>query len=180
MGWNILRRKVLIFDEVKFKCRFVVSFLILLGSITWAQEEGRPMRTVPPDPSCLISDSSFFIPHSSFQRAPNSLLSDYAIRQPLTQHYIRQYSNQHGIATLNAVLSRGSIYLPFIRDEVAKRGLPPELREGQEIRFTLLRYAYPEQPDGTRLHRQLNWVRVPRGRPHQAPEAMRPVRLAAR
>jgi len=59
--------------------------------------------------------------------AANSLLTEKALEQALTRHYIAQYSNPHGIATLNAIMDRASIYLPFIKEEVARRGLPPEL-----------------------------------------------------
>jgi membrane-bound lytic murein transglycosylase D len=45
----------------------------------------------------------------------------------LTRHYIAQYSSPGGIAWLNGIIRRGSPYIPFIREEIAKRGLPPEL-----------------------------------------------------
>jgi membrane-bound lytic murein transglycosylase D len=45
----------------------------------------------------------------------------------LTRHYIAQYSSPGGIAWLNGIIRRGSPYIPFIRKEIAKRGLPPEL-----------------------------------------------------
>jgi membrane-bound lytic murein transglycosylase D len=45
----------------------------------------------------------------------------------LTRHYISQYSSPGGIAWLNGIIRRGSPYIPFIRAEIAKRGLPPEL-----------------------------------------------------
>jgi membrane-bound lytic murein transglycosylase D len=58
---------------------------------------------------------------------PSSILSAEALEQALTRRYIREYSGPGGIAWLNAVIQRGSIYLPFIREEIAKRGLPAEL-----------------------------------------------------
>ncbi|MDR2746322.1 MAG: LysM peptidoglycan-binding domain-containing protein [Treponema sp.] len=45
----------------------------------------------------------------------------------LTQQYIRQYSSPGGIAWLNSVMERGGPYLGFIRKELARRNLPPEL-----------------------------------------------------
>jgi len=105
---------------------FVVKFLLLfMGSTAWAVEEGRPLRIVAPE-TTLAVPYSLTQPYS-FTRAPNSLITEQALKQPLVQYYIAQYSNPHGIATLNAILARGSIYLPFIREEVARRGLPPEL-----------------------------------------------------
>jgi membrane-bound lytic murein transglycosylase D len=52
-------------------------------------------------------------------------LSGYG--EALTQRYIRQYSSPGGIAWLNAVIRRGEIYIPFIRGEIERRDLPPEL-----------------------------------------------------
>jgi membrane-bound lytic murein transglycosylase D len=45
----------------------------------------------------------------------------------LTRQYIRQYSSPSGISWINGALRRGAPYLPFIRREIEKRGLPPEL-----------------------------------------------------
>jgi len=58
---------------------------------------------------------------------PNSLISLSSVEQQLTKHYISQYSSTGGILWLNAALQRGNIYLPFIREEIEKRNLPPEL-----------------------------------------------------
>ncbi|MDR1108624.1 MAG: LysM peptidoglycan-binding domain-containing protein [Spirochaetaceae bacterium] len=49
------------------------------------------------------------------------------LEQALTQTYIRQYSSPGGIEWLNAVMRRGSPYLAFIRQEITRRNLPPEL-----------------------------------------------------
>ena len=103
------------------------KFLILLFctvNLALAQAEERPMRSKLPDPTLpLPSAASSFV----FTPAPNSLITDFALEQPLTQRYIEQYSNPRGIKTLNAVLERGSLYLPFIKEEVARRNMPPEL-----------------------------------------------------
>ena len=47
--------------------------------------------------------------------------------QPLTRHYIAQYSSSGGIKWLQAVMRRGEKYLPLIRAEAAARGVPPEI-----------------------------------------------------
>jgi membrane-bound lytic murein transglycosylase D len=49
------------------------------------------------------------------------------IERELTQKYIRQYSSPGGIEWLNVVIKRGGPYLAFIREEIARRDLPPEL-----------------------------------------------------
>jgi len=91
----------------------------------FALDENRPMRSVAPGGPQQTQNLSSS--HFLFQPADNSLLTEIALKQPLTQHYIAHYSSPQGIAMLNAVLERGSIYLPFIREEVARRRLPPEL-----------------------------------------------------
>jgi membrane-bound lytic murein transglycosylase D len=45
----------------------------------------------------------------------------------LTRYYINQYSSPGGIAWLNGIIRRGSLYIPFIREEIKKQNLPPEL-----------------------------------------------------
>ena len=90
----------------------------------FASEDTRPLRSIRPDASLPFpARTSTFL----FVPASNSLLTERALEQPLTKHYIEQYTNPHGIRTLNAIMERASIYLPFIREEVARRGLPPEL-----------------------------------------------------
>jgi membrane-bound lytic murein transglycosylase D len=96
---------------------------MLCVNFAWAQaDESRPLRTVP--------SASYRSPMPAFHsRSGNSLslLTPSILEQPLTQYYIAQYSSPGGIAYLNAVLERGSIYLPFIMEEIKKRNLPPEL-----------------------------------------------------
>jgi membrane-bound lytic murein transglycosylase D len=54
-------------------------------------------------------------------------LTPAGLEQPLTRRYILEYSTPGGLAWLNRTLNNGGIYLPFIREEIAKRNLPPEL-----------------------------------------------------
>ena len=123
-----------------------------LHSITHSADPSFPIDEYPADfePSSLLSQCTvlssqinlfltsnppFPVPHSPLsapvsnvtRRAANSLITDRALEQALTQRFITQYTTAQGIANLNATLERGSIYLPFIREEVARRGLPPEL-----------------------------------------------------
>ncbi|MFP3088840.1 LysM peptidoglycan-binding domain-containing protein [Treponema sp. TIM-1] len=49
------------------------------------------------------------------------------LERELTQYYIRQYSSPRGIEWLNSIMTQGGPYLAFIRGEIARRGLPPEL-----------------------------------------------------
>jgi membrane-bound lytic murein transglycosylase D len=116
MGGNLLRREILRL--------FPVFLLFFIVNLTWAQtEEGRPLRGKQPDPSLPRSSN----PSTPVLTPANSLITDFALEQPLTQRYINQFSSTHGIATLNAVLERANFYLPFIKEEVARRNMPPEL-----------------------------------------------------
>jgi membrane-bound lytic murein transglycosylase D len=80
-------------------------------------ESGRPLRqnrhAIPPR----------FTSHPE----PEFSLAISGLEQPLTMRFIRQYSSPGGLAWLNAVMERGGPYLAFIRREIEKRKLPPEL-----------------------------------------------------
>jgi membrane-bound lytic murein transglycosylase D len=102
----------------------VFILLLFAGNIIWAQEN-RPLRNTPPDPSLPITNPATL--NTGSLPAANTLLTAQALEQPRTQHFIEHYSSPRGIANLNIVMERGSIYMPFIREEVTKRGLPPEL-----------------------------------------------------
>jgi membrane-bound lytic murein transglycosylase D len=131
MGRDLLRRKILsIFTVFHLQARkrsggkFLILLICTINLTLIHAEESRPMRGLLPDPTLpLPSAASSFV----FTPALNSLLTDISLEQPLTQRYIQQYSSPHGIATLNAVLGRGNLYLPFIKEEVARRNMPPEL-----------------------------------------------------
>ncbi|MCL2043793.1 MAG: LysM peptidoglycan-binding domain-containing protein [Treponema sp.] len=65
--------------------------------------------------------------HSSLAATHYSLLTPEALEHPLTQRYIEDYTRPGNIRWLNTVIRTGSVYIPFIRDEIARHGLPPEL-----------------------------------------------------
>jgi membrane-bound lytic murein transglycosylase D len=84
------------------------------------------VQTRPPDrPLRQRSrpDSRRFVWHGNSE----SPLSIGGVEKELTQQYIRQYLTPGGLAWLQSVMNRGAPYLSFIREEIAKRGLPPEL-----------------------------------------------------
>jgi membrane-bound lytic murein transglycosylase D len=113
----------------EYACSFFVTITLLIFGLgaAWADEAGvRPLRTVPPQPSQLPS-SSLHIINSALQPNNFALVNSYTISQPLTQMYVRQYTNPGGIAYLNTMMERANIYMPFIREEVKNRRLPPEL-----------------------------------------------------
>jgi len=105
----------------------VVSLLIIGISAAEAQiESGRPLRTIPPQATSAAAHSSLITANSALI-SNSALVTQQSLDHALTKHYIAQYTSPHGIASLNAALERGSIYLPFIREEIARRNLPPEI-----------------------------------------------------
>ena len=121
MGRHLLRRKNLTVTLFKQNFILFISILFISSYINLYADDNRPMRTAPSAAVSIQTNPSTFIP------AENSLLTEKALSQPLTQRYIAQYTSPHGIATLKEALERGKYYIPFIMEEVARRGLPPEL-----------------------------------------------------
>ena len=101
---------------------FVVKIFLLTYSVLpiSAQENGRPLRSVEPEVSVNIENTS----NNSVNWA---LLNEEALASPLTQQYISQYTSRSGLNALRVMLDRGQIYLPFIKKEIIKRGLPMDL-----------------------------------------------------
>lgn len=78
---------------------------------------GRPLRQYPSyRPDRFISSGGREV-----------LPSIPGLERELTQRYIRQYTSPGGLEWLKAAMTRGGPYLAFIRGEIARRGLPPEL-----------------------------------------------------
>jgi membrane-bound lytic murein transglycosylase D len=51
----------------------------------------------------------------------------YGMNDPLTENYIKRYSNASGLLWIKSVMKNAEPYLAFIRNEIEQRGLPPEL-----------------------------------------------------
>jgi len=130
MGGDILRREILISDNKMMNLKrafffFLFSlFFFRFGSI-WAQvDTERPLRTVQqesPFPEITPGYSTFS------RQAASSMLTPDVLEQPQFLRFIGQFTSTSGVAYMNAVMNRASLYLPFIREEVKKRNLPPEL-----------------------------------------------------
>jgi membrane-bound lytic murein transglycosylase D len=113
---------------------FCILLFMGVVSTLWAQSGGdtipqpmshnRPLRNVrpnpPPSPPVSGHQSPLPAPHTPF-------LNPESLSQPLTIFYIEKYSSAGGIAWINSIIKNGSIYLPYVRDEITQRGLPPEL-----------------------------------------------------
>jgi membrane-bound lytic murein transglycosylase D len=87
---------------------------------TTIQGNNRPLRGVYSEPPLPAPNSRLPAPDSL-------LLTPEAINRPLTQQYIRRYANPSGILWLNSVIKNSGVYLPYIREEIDKSRLPPEL-----------------------------------------------------
>ena len=99
---------------------FIVSIILLTGGGNFIlADENRPLRSVQPDID-TYTQSSFHVQHSAFFTAS-------ILEHPLTQHYITQYTSPVGITYMNSIMERASLYLPFIKEEIKKLNLPPEL-----------------------------------------------------
>jgi membrane-bound lytic murein transglycosylase D len=119
MGGYLLRGEIL-----RAGSKIFTSGLFLLCiAAAWAEDEGRAVRGVRPAQGLAV----FQPQRTAAQTPPSAMLTDAVLEQPLVQHYITQYSSPGGIAWLNAVLERGSLYLPYIKEEIKKRNMPPEL-----------------------------------------------------
>ena len=129
MGRDLLRREILKMLKLFRKERkwFAILLLAVLVTVELQAEEERPLRWLRPEGLPLEETSPIITLHSLQPIPRSSLLTPSALEQELTRYYIEQYSSTTSIANLNAVLERGNIYLPFIREEIARRNIPPEL-----------------------------------------------------
>ncbi|MCL2762184.1 MAG: LysM peptidoglycan-binding domain-containing protein [Treponema sp.] len=115
--------------RVVFSC---VLLFVGAAAGSWASmshDIDRPQRTIPDNQGIPDSHST---PNSSSPQSPvpspqSPLLNFEDLNRPLTRYYIERYSNPSGVRYLNTIIKNGSLYMPFIKAEIAKRGLPPEL-----------------------------------------------------
>ena len=127
MGGYLLRRKIL--NRALFAKTLTIFLLSFCGNLALAgaQEDEPPLkvtRSAGQKHEEITADRYY---NNSALFSSSLILDSSVLEQTLTQYYIRLYSSPSGIANLNAVMERGSIYLPFIREEIQRRNLPPEL-----------------------------------------------------
>jgi membrane-bound lytic murein transglycosylase D len=121
MGGDLLRGEILMPSPNETRAAIVILLLMFgLNGALAQTEQTRPLRSVrteAPQPAvCYATVPSH-----------RSLVTASALEQELTQRYIAQYSSTANIAWLNSVMERGSLYLPFIKEEIAKREMPLEI-----------------------------------------------------
>jgi membrane-bound lytic murein transglycosylase D len=126
-----VKKKIMENKAMWYRKLYTLLFTCMVTMGLYAQSEAvlptdsinRPQRSIRPNPPLPTPHSPLPTPHSS--QFP--LLTKEAINQPLTQRYIKEYSSADGVKWINSVIKNGRIYIPYIREEIAKRGLPPEL-----------------------------------------------------
>ncbi len=76
----------------------------------------------------IFLSAAIIVPAQEELSVPSSsFITPEMLENPLTQRYIAQYTSGSGVKYLNDVCKRAALYLPFIKDEIEKRKLPPEL-----------------------------------------------------
>jgi len=58
---------------------------------------------------------------------PSALLIPHHLDRALTQYYIGRYTTPNGVAWLHSVIRNGHTFIPFVKQEIERQGLPPEL-----------------------------------------------------
>jgi membrane-bound lytic murein transglycosylase D len=110
----------------RYAWKFVIFLLFVSGGFLWGEEdEGRPVRRTAPAASANVAQNPVAV--TRFVPGANSFITAEVLQEPLTQRYIAQFTSNSGVLYLNAVMGRAGIYLPYIKEEVRKRNLPPEL-----------------------------------------------------
>ncbi|MDR2028341.1 MAG: transglycosylase SLT domain-containing protein [Treponema sp.] len=101
----------------------LIRFLLGCSLLSAAGPEpaDRPLRRIREDPPARFNPA-----RAEAGEVPAGL-SIPGLDNALTRQYIRQYSGAGGLAWLKAVMDRGGPYQAFIRQEIEKRNLPPEL-----------------------------------------------------
>jgi len=108
--------------------KYQIIFLFLCISIFNVNAvDERPLRSAAPKSQSGADSYSPNNYQNKFNIDSFTLLTQSSLENPLTMRYIAYYSSPEGIAYLNKVLERGNIYMPFIREEIARRNLPLEL-----------------------------------------------------
>jgi membrane-bound lytic murein transglycosylase D len=113
-------KRTLLFVTAALLCTTALS---ALESETGTEIQSRQFRIERPLRQNRYAPASRFISRHTTAHT----LTIPGIEHPLTQKYISQYSSPGGLAWLNTVMERSAPYIGFIREEIAARGLPPEL-----------------------------------------------------
>ncbi len=110
-----------------------ILFLMILGQPLFSE---LPSANSPE----LQTEEAALLPDRPIRQVPSKLpvhfqwhgetgipLTIDGFDQDLTQHYIKQFTSQGGLDWLKSVMTRGEPYIGYIRQEIDRMGLPPEL-----------------------------------------------------
>jgi len=89
---------------------------------TTLQGVNRPLRSAPGD-----FDSARFAHRAPPPLPPSGILVPGKLDRALTRYYIERYTRPNGVAWLHSVIRNGHTYIPFVKAEIERLGLPPEL-----------------------------------------------------
>ena len=93
-----------------------------LPADTVRQGADRPVRGLSGD-----FDPARFAGRAPPPRPPSPLLTPANLNRAMTAHYIERYTAPNGVAWLHSVIRNGHTFIPFVRAEAERQGLPPEL-----------------------------------------------------
>ena len=89
---------------------------------TTLQGGNRPLRSDRGD-----FDPAMFAHRTPPPSPPSGILVPEHLDRALTRYYIGRYTRPNGVAWLHSVIRNGHTYIPFVKSEIERRGLPPEL-----------------------------------------------------
>ncbi|MCL2191385.1 MAG: LysM peptidoglycan-binding domain-containing protein [Treponema sp.] len=82
----------------------------------------RPLRSDRGD-----FDPAMFAHRTPPPSPPSRILVPEHLDRVLTRYYIDRYTRPNGVAWLHSVIRNGHTYIPFVKSEIERLGLPPEL-----------------------------------------------------
>jgi len=89
---------------------------------TTLQGSSRPLRSAPGD-----FDPSMFAYRAPPPPPPSALLIPEHLDRALTRYYIERRVSPNGVAWMQSVIRNGHTFIPFVKQEIERQGLPPEL-----------------------------------------------------
>ena len=146
MGWNIFWREIL--NSKFYRVLTLILITLFLGvwlqasenfevfpaffeeQINYSDEFSRPLRTrddLKTDHPAERNMLPPFYTEGKIDYYENQIITEAALNHPQTQTYIRHYTSPGGKAFLTSTMQRGGPYLAFIRTEIGRMNLPPEL-----------------------------------------------------
>ncbi|MDR0409520.1 MAG: LysM peptidoglycan-binding domain-containing protein [Spirochaetaceae bacterium] len=142
---NGKRKQIFITLKAKVKVRLFLALFVI--PLLYAEQPLPPAEQPIPLPEPVIVDDDafdkFLFDRPLRQRSPSVperitrqrhdrlrfpvVPTIHGIDEPLTESYIKRYSKTAGLNWISSVMKKAEPYLAFVRNEIERRGLPPEL-----------------------------------------------------